>query len=60
MGWLHLSKSAISPKTLHNLWKEHIMDAFSGLILVVVGFAFGFGAMWAYCRFFLDRKHPTR
>jgi SNF family Na+-dependent transporter len=36
------------------------MDAFSGLILVVAGFALGFGAMWAYCRFVLDRKQPTR
>jgi hypothetical protein len=36
------------------------MDAITAAILVVVGFAFGYGLMWAYCRFFLDRKQPTR
>jgi hypothetical protein len=36
------------------------MDAFTALLLVVLGFALGYGAMWAYCRFIRDRKQPTR
>jgi hypothetical protein len=36
------------------------MDAFTAVILIIVGFTLGFGAMWAYCHYFLDRKQPTR
>lgn len=36
------------------------MDAFTAIIMVCVGFSLGYGVMWAYCRFFRDRKHPTR
>jgi hypothetical protein len=36
------------------------MGAFSALILVILGFVIGFGAMWAYCHFILDRKQPTQ
>ena len=36
------------------------MDAFTAVVLVVLGFALGYGVMWVYCHFIRDRKQPTR
>lgn len=35
------------------------MSAFSAILILGVGFAIGFGAMWVYCRFFRDRKQSN-
>ena len=35
------------------------MDAFTALVLIILGFALGYGAMWVYCRFFRDQKQST-